>query len=173
MTFAATATAAGIILASVAAVPFALPGRAHVERSTVVQAAPDAIYAILSSSAGFDRINPFRDQDPGLAVTFSGPDAGVGAAFSWEGKAGTGTQTIVSVEPDARVVMQLDLGAMGTPVQSFTLTPIEGGTRVTWALDAELGANPLRRVFGLFMDRMLGSTYETGLANLSRISTGA
>jgi uncharacterized protein YndB with AHSA1/START domain len=171
MTFTALAITAGIALAGLAALPFALPGHARVERSAIVTAAPDAVYAILSSSAGFDRINPFRDRDADLAVTFFGPASGVGAAFAWTGKDGSGTQTIVAAEPDARVVMQLDLGPLGSPVQSFTLTPAPGGTKVTWALDADLGANPVQRVFGLFLDRMLGSTYEAGLANLSRVAS--
>jgi hypothetical protein len=170
MTFTAIAVTAGIALVGLAAAPLALPGHARVERSALVPAAPDAVYSILSTSAGFHRINPFRDRDPNLAVTFSGPAAGVGASFSWTGTDGSGTQTIIATDPEARVVMELDLGPMGTPVQSFTLTPAPGGTQVTWALDAKLGANPVRRVFGLFMDRMLGSTYEAGLANLSRVA---
>lgn len=173
MTFAAIAAAAGLVLAGLAAALFALPGQARVERSALVPLAPDAVYSILSSSAGFDRINPFRDRDPNLAVTFTGPAAGVGASFAWEGKEGSGTQTIIAAEPDTRIVMQLDLGPMGTPVQSFALALAPGGTQVTWALDADLGANPVRRVFGLFMDRMLGSTYEAGLANLSRVASGS
>jgi hypothetical protein len=162
--------AAALALAGLAALPFALPGHARVARSAIVPAAPAAVYAILSTSAGFDRINPFRDGDSDLRITFSCPPAGVGAAFAWQGKAGAGSQTIVAAEPDARVAMQLDLGAMGRPVQTFTLTPVAGGTEVTWALDAPLGANPVRRVAGLFMDRMLGSTYEAGLANLARVA---
>ncbi len=173
MTFATLLATAGLVIAGAAAIPFALPDHGRVERSAVVAASPEAVFAILSTSAGFDRINPFRAEDPALAVRFSGPPAGVGAAFAWEGKAGAGTQTIIAAEPAALVAMRLDLGAMGQPVQSFTLTPVAGGTRVTWTLDADLGAHPVRRVFGLFMDRMLGSTYETGLANLSRVASGA
>lgn len=173
MTFATIAIVAGITVAGLAVAPFALPGQARVERSAIVPATPGAVYAILSTSAGFDRINPFRDADPALAVTFSGPPSGVGAGFAWKGKAGAGSQTIFAVEPDSRVAMQLDLGSMGRPVQHFTLSPVAGGTQVTWALEADLGNNPVRRVFGLFMDRMLGSTYEAGLDKLSRVVADA
>jgi hypothetical protein len=173
MTIATIAGIAGLALAGLAVTPFALPGQARVERSAFVPAAPDAVFDILSSTRGFDRINPFRDVDPDLSVTFSGPDAGVGAAFAWNGKSGVGTQTIIEAVPMERVAMQLDLGPMGRPVQSFHLAPVPGGTHVTWALEAELGMNPVRRVFGMFMDRMLGGTYETGLANLARVAANA
>jgi uncharacterized protein YndB with AHSA1/START domain len=167
------AAVAGIAVAVIALTPFALPGRAHVARSAVIPAPPQAVWAILSTASGFDRINPFRDADPNLAVTFSGPDAGVGAAFAWSGQSGSGTQTIVAADPVSRLAMQLDLGAMGRPLQTFTLEPVVDGTRVTWAIDAELGADPLKRVFGVFMDRMLGQTYEAGLKNLARVAVGA
>lgn len=173
MTIATFALIGGITLAGLAALPFALPGQARVERSALVPAAPGAVYALLSTSAGFDRMNPFRDADPDLSVSFSGPESGVGAAFSWQGKSGSGSQTIVEAVPDERVVMQLDLGPMGRPLQSFTLAPAPGGTQVTWTLDADLGRNPLRRVFGLFMDRMLGATYDSGLSKLARIAADA
>lgn len=159
-----------LVALGVVAVFAFVPDRAHVERSLVVSADPAAVYALVSSTSGFDRFNPFRAADPTLVVTPSGPDRGVGASFAWDGRSGKGTQTITALEEGRRVTMQLDLGSMGRPVQSFTLEPVAGGTRVTWALDATFGANPVARVFGLFMDRMLGPTYETGLAALAAVA---
>jgi uncharacterized protein YndB with AHSA1/START domain len=166
--------ASAIALAAIATAPFALPGRAHVERTAVVPAPTAAVFDILSRSAGFDSINPFRTSDPDLIVTFAGPADGVGASFNWTGKSGSGSQTIVEAVPGERVVMQLDLGAMGKPRQTFTLRRSNGGgTEVTWALDADLGANPVHRVFGVFMDKMLGPQYELGLRKLSSVAAGA
>jgi hypothetical protein len=163
-------TALGIVAAALLAVFVVVPDKAHVERSLVVMADPATVYPIVSSTSGFNRFNPFRAADPTLTVSPSGPERGVGASFSWEGKSGKGTQTISAVEEGRRVVMQRDLGSMGRPVQTFTLEPVGGGTRVTWALDASFGANPVARVFGLFMDRMLGPTYEQGLAALADVA---
>lgn len=162
-------TIGGAALAVIAVVPFLLPAKARVERSAVVAAAPEAVFPLINSSEGFNRFNPFRDRDPDLKVTYSGPKEGPGASFSWKGKEGSGTQTINSVEDGRRVAMQLDLGAMGRPVQAFTLEPAQGGTKVTWSLDADFGLNPVSRVFGLFMDGMLGPIYVQGLENLSKV----
>lgn len=156
--------------AAAAILPFTLPARVHIERSSLVSAAPEQVFATLSSSRGFDQINPFRDADPSLKVAFEGPEAGVGAGFAFAGKDGAGRQTVTALEPNRRVVMQLDLGAMGRPVQSFALEPTDGGVKVTWSLDAEFGLNPVQRVAGLFMDGMLGPVYERGLANLRRLA---
>jgi hypothetical protein len=59
---------------------------------------------------------------------------------------------------------------MGKPTQSFTLTPESGKTRVVWATESEFGANPIGRVFGLFMDGYLGPIYERGLKKLDRVA---
>lgn len=156
-----------VVLLGLAVTLFFLPARAEVSRSAIVPASPEVIYELLSTSAGFDRINPFRNRDAALAVAFSGPPSGVGASFLWSGKEGSGRQTISAVKPNEEVVMQLDLGQMGAPVQTLRLLPVAGGTQVTWSLEAEFGSNPLAKVFGLVMDGMLGGTYEQGLANLA------
>jgi hypothetical protein len=159
----------GAAIAVIAAVPFLLPAKARVERTAVVAATPQAIFPLISSSEGFNRFNPFRDRDPNLQIAYSGPGEGPGASFAWTGKEGSGSQTISEVVDGRRVVMQLDLGSMGRPVQAFTLEPAKDGTRVTWSLDADFGMNPVARVFGLFMDGMLGPLYVQGLENLSKV----
>ena len=159
----------GAALAVIVAVPFLLPAKTRIERSAVIAATPEKVFPLISTSQGFNRFNPFKDSDPDLKIAYFGPDSGPGAAFSWKGKEGAGSQTISHLEANRHVVMQLDLGAMGRPVQAFTLEPAKSGTKVTWSLDADFGINPIARVFGLFMDGMLGPVYERGLANLSKV----
>lgn len=40
------------------------------------------------------------------------------------------------------------------------------GTRVTWTMNGDMGANLLYRWMTLFVDRMVGKDFEAGLANL-------
>ena len=63
--------------------------------------------------------------------------------------------------------MQIDLGAKGKPTQTFSFHKVPAGTRVVWGLDADFGNNPIGRIIGLFMDKMMGETFERGLNNLS------
>ncbi|MEL6735660.1 MAG: SRPBCC family protein [Pseudomonadota bacterium] len=158
-------------VALVAVAPFALPGTVEVERSAVVQAQPDAIYKLLSSNSGFQTFNPYKDTDPDLKIELSGPAEGVGSTFRFEGKEGKGTQTITSLETNRVVAMQIDLGAMGKPLQRFTLSPQDGGTKVVWNVTMNFGMNPIGRVMGLFMDGMMGPVYDRGLDNLSKTVT--
>ena len=46
------------------------------------------------------------------------------------------------------------------------------GTRVTWTNEGDMGANPVNRYFGLFMDRLVGPDFEGGLKNLKVLVEG-
>ena len=145
-----------------------LPSSKTVERRTIVNAEPARIYQLLKSNRGFQTFNPYRDSDPSLHIDLFGPAEGVGSAFSFKGKEGRGTQTITALEHNKSVTMQIDLGAMGKPVQHFELREVDGGTEVRWATTSDFGINPVGRIFGVFLDRMLGKTYERGLDNLAQ-----
>ncbi|MEM8754902.1 MAG: SRPBCC family protein [Pseudomonadota bacterium] len=167
MTLAAILASAAGGLACLAALPYALPGTAVIEREALIDAEPAAIYALLDGAAGFQRINPWRDADPELEITLSGPERGVGSAFAFKGAEGTGAQTVVAVDPGREVVTEIDLGPLGKPVQTFTIAPVGKGARVVWRTEAAFGLNPIGRVIGLFMDGRLGPVYERGLKNIA------
>ncbi|MEM6382982.1 MAG: SRPBCC family protein [Pseudomonadota bacterium] len=169
MTFTTIAAIAASLIALAAIAPFALPSSKTVERTAIVDADPSDIYALLASTQGFQTFNPYRDTDPNLAITPMGPEAGIGAAFAFKGKEGEGTQTITRLEENTEVEMLIDLGAMGQPVQTFTLNAHADGTQIVWSVESEFGLNPIGRVFGLFMDGMLGPIYERGLSNLANV----
>jgi uncharacterized protein YndB with AHSA1/START domain len=161
---------AAVAAAVIVAVPFLLPSSKTVERSALVKASPEAVFAAMSSTSGYQTFNPYRDMDAKLKITPFGPEAGLGSGFAFEGKDGKGTSTITAMETNKSVTYQIDLGFMGKPVQTITMTPENGGTRVKWSVTSTFGMNPMGRVFGLFMDGMLGSHYELGLKNMDRIA---
>ncbi|MEM1288810.1 MAG: SRPBCC family protein [Pseudomonadota bacterium] len=167
LTSLAALAAGAVALATI--VPFGLPSSKTVQRTAVVEASVDDIYALLSTTEGFQTFNPYLDTDPDLQITPQGPEAGVGAGFAFSGKEGKGTQTITRLEEGSEVEMLIDLGAMGQPVQTFRLIPKGAATQVVWSVESDFGMNPLGRVFGLFMDGMLGPVYERGLKNLSTV----
>jgi carbon monoxide dehydrogenase subunit G len=156
-------------IAVLALVSLALPSSTRIERSKTVSAPPEVVFDLLSTTSGFQKINPYKDDEPNLKVESLGPDRGVGAGFSFEGKDIKGTQTITSLDKNSMVTMQIDLGSMGQPVQTFRFAKEGSGTRVTWATESAFGYNPIARVFGLFLDKMVGPTYERGLNNLDRV----
>ena len=142
-----------------------LPRHVSVERAATLAAQPADVLRLAASNAGYQRFNPYRDSDPGLSIALFGPDSGVGSGFRFEGREGRGTQTVAAVETDA-VRYAIDLGRMGRPTQTIRAEARDGGAHVTWTMQADMGFNPVARVMGLFLDRLVGPTFERGLANL-------
>lgn len=152
-------------IALAAAGSLLLPGKVRVERQAVIDATSEQVVALASSNAGYQQFNPFRTADPDLKITPFGPTSGIGSGFHFDGKGGKGSQTVADMTENS-VRYQIDMGPMGQPVQTITTSPSQGGLLVTWSMDAEFGINPVQRIFGLFMDRMIGNTLQQGLANL-------
>ncbi|WP_420861343.1 SRPBCC family protein [Algirhabdus cladophorae] len=163
----ATYTACGVAALAVAAL--ALPRQVNIERTAVIDAAPEAVIKLAASNTGYQSFNPYKDLDPNLSVEMFGPISGVGSGFSFESKDGAGQQTVASVTTD-QVTFDLDLGPLGQPTQAISAVAVDGATKVTWTMDMDLGMNPVFRVMGLFMDGMIGPNFELGLANIADVA---
>lgn len=157
------------IVAALALTALLLPRNVVVRRQADVAMAPQDVIARVASTEGFQTFNPYCTTDPDLEITPFGPAEGVGSGFRFEGKEGKGTQTVTELTA-LRVTHLIDLGAMGRPVQTIEAEATESGSRVTWTVTSDMGYNPVFRIFGLFMDRMLGTTYELGLKNIAALS---
>jgi hypothetical protein len=152
-----------------------------VERSAVIDAPADLIYAKIVDFHVWPTWSPWEDIDPGMERTYSGAESGRGAAYAWSGnkKAGAGRMEIVDTAPPSRIVVDLHFEK---PFKShndltFTLEPVEGDavrpTRVTWTM---VGPKTLMtRVMGIFtsMDKLVGKDFEKGLARLRAAAEGS
>ncbi len=156
------------ILAAIILIALLLPRKVVVTRQADVALSPEDVIARVASTEGFQTFNPYCTTDPDLKITPFGPIEGVGSGFRFEGKEGKGTQTVTAVNSTS-VTHLIDLGAMGKPVQTIEAKAEGHGSRVTWTVTSDMGFNPIFRIFGLFMDRMLGKTYELGLKNIKAL----
>ncbi|MEM8980216.1 MAG: SRPBCC family protein [Pseudomonadota bacterium] len=157
------------ILAALFLIAMLLPRKVVVTRKADVALSPEDVIARVASTDGFQTFNPYCTTDPDLKITPFGPAIGVGSGFRFEGKEGKGTQTVTDVSATS-VTHLIDLGAMGKPVQTIEAKATASGSRVTWTVTSDMGLNPMFRIFGLFMDRMLGKTYELGLKNIAALA---
>ena len=163
------------LVAIVLALAASKPDHFRVERSTVIGAPPDRVFALLNNFQAWRRWSPWEGRDPDMQRTQSGPAEGVGAVYGWEGnkEVGKGRMEIRAATPPSRLEIQLDFLAPfeAHNTTEFTLQPDGTGTRVTWAM---FGPSPfmskLMMVF-MSMDKMVGKDFEQGLANLTREAT--
>jgi hypothetical protein len=165
-----------IILIAIAALAYAStkPDAFRVERTTSINAAPDAIFPLLDDFRRWPEWSPWEGKDPAMKRTYTGAPAGTGAVYAWRGKrkVGAGRMEIIETSPPLRVAIALHFlkpfEARNTA--EFHLEPAGAATRVVWAMHGR--ANPVVKAMGLFMnmDQMVGRDFETGLANLKRAS---
>lgn len=158
------------IAALLVVVSYFLPAEAHVARSITIDAPPERVFPYVNSLRRFNEWSPWTARDPDIVQTYSGPDEGVGQMVEWQSdEFGTGSQTITASEADRHVGLELQFGSMGPAEAAFELAPQGGGTQVTWTFETELGMNPVKRYFGLMLDRLLGADYEAGLTALKAL----
>jgi len=148
----------------------------RVERSLVIDAPAEKIFPYFNNHKKFNEWNPWAKMDPEAKNTYSGPESGVGAAASWDGKkVGKGTATITEFVPNERIVERMEwLEPMeGVSTVEFTFTPEgEGKTKVSWVM---YGKNEglMAKVVSLFMDceSICGPEFEKGLADVAKLVT--
>jgi uncharacterized protein YndB with AHSA1/START domain len=150
------------------------PDSFRIERSTVIQAPPAAIFALINDLHRWEAWSPWEKVDPALTRTYGGAPSGVGATYAWAGnrQIGAGSMEIIGSVPPAKVTLKLDFS---TPFEAhntaeFTLEPQGDATRVTHAM---FGPSPfMSKLMGLVfsMDKMVGGKFEEGLANLKALA---
>lgn len=143
----------------------------EVRRSAVIPAPAENIFPLVNSFHEWTKWSPWETVDPGMDRRYFGSDAGVGAGYEWSGnrKAGSGTMEIVESVPSSQINVRLQFTKPFKALNptSFTFTPVQGGTEVTWAMTGE-NKGPAK-VFALFMnmDKLVGSDFERGLKSLT------
>jgi len=160
-----------VLVVLLAVIGLFLPSHYRVERSVTMRAKPDAIYAQISNFKNWLQwIAWNQTRYPDMQVTFDGPESGVGAGYSWDGKSsGQGTIKLTRAEPEKGIAYDLDFehGKYKSRGE-IILAPSGDSAKVTWTNEGDLGANPVNRYFGLLMDKMMGPDFEEGLNNLKR-----
>lgn len=152
-----------------------LPRNVNVTRSIQIDAPPEEVFPHVNSLKAAAEWSPWLALDPDVALTYEGPDEGVGAKLAWASdhpNVGTGSQEIIASDDNQRVETALDFGQMGTANATYVLEATSLGTQITWGLGVDMGFGPMGRWFGLMMDGQVGPDYETGLQNLKELVEG-
>ena len=148
---------------------FVIPSDTHMERTTVIDASPEKIFAQINSFERFNEWSPWAKIDPDTEYSYSGPESGVGARMSWKSEdpnVGNGAQEIIESVPSSKLTNKMEFeGMTGEASATFMLEEEGGSTKVTWTYDAK-DVSGVFRFFLMGIDGMLGPQYESGLADL-------
>ncbi len=167
---------AGAIAAVIAGICVAAsfqPEDFRIVRSATVKAPAPAVFEQVNNLRNWDSWSPWARLDPSMKKTFTGPEAGAGASYSWSGNSdvGEGRMTITESRPGELVAMKLEFlkPFEATNTAEFTFQSDGEKTTVAWAMS---GKNSfMGKVFSLLMnmDKMVGGDFEKGLASLKAI----
>jgi carbon monoxide dehydrogenase subunit G len=141
-----------------------------VVRSTTIDAPPADVFAHLNDFHRWQAWSPWEELDPAQNRTYSGPDAGPGAKYAWNGnkKVGEGTMEILrSAEPsNVTVDLRFIKPFKSTAETRFDIAPAGAGSTVTWTMEGE--KTLMTKIMGIFksMDAMIGPDFEKGLGRL-------
>jgi uncharacterized protein YndB with AHSA1/START domain len=142
----------------------------EVTRSIAIAAPPARVFESIIDFHRWTEWSPWEGLDPSMQRTYTGPDAGVGATYEWEGsrKVGKGRMEIVDAEAPSTVGIKLDfLKPFKSHNQTrFALSPEGDTTTVTWSMRGP--KTFMTKVMGIFtsMDKLVGRDFEKGLAQL-------
>lgn len=145
-----------------------------VERTITIDRPRDEVHALVNNLQSWQLWSPWEGLDDDLKRSYSGPDEGVGASYSWSGnrKVGRGTMQITSAKED-QIGMQLrfekPMKADNRVVFSFTEGD-NGQTEVSWTMSGE--QRGFAAIFEKIMpmDKMVGPDFDKGLTQLKRVA---
>jgi hypothetical protein len=146
------------------------PGDFRVQRTIAIQAPPEKIFPLINDFHNWPSWSPWEKLDPNMKRTLNGPPNGTGSVYEWDGnnKAGKGRMEITDSVASSKVGIKLDFikPMEGHDTVEFTLQPNGSSTNVTWAMSGPLTyPGKVMTVFAS-MDKLIGSDFETGLANM-------
>ncbi len=145
------------------------PSHIHVERSMVINKNRSTVFNYANNLKKYNEWSPWFELDTTAAYTSTGPESGKGATMSWVSKVnevGTGKMIIENTIEDSLIDLDLYFMESDEPAKGYYSFATEGdGTKMTWGIDFEAGANPMMRIMGKFMDSMVGVHFSKGLSN--------
>ncbi|HEY9712026.1 MAG TPA: SRPBCC family protein [Chroococcales cyanobacterium] len=160
--------AAGVL----AALASKQPSNYRVTRSLLIAAPPGVVFDKVNNLSRWAEWSPWEKMDPAMKKTFTGPESGDGASYSWVGNAsvGEGRMTIAQSEPAKLIKIDLEFlkPFKGTSTAEFAFEDRDGQTLVSWTGYGDL--NAVTKVVSIFMsmDKCMGDQFEKGLRQLKQ-----
>jgi len=173
-TIAIIAVVLAVAIAIVLVLAATKPDRLRVQRATTVKAPPEKIFPLINDFHQWGTWSPYETKDPAMKRSYGGAASGKGAIYGWEGNnnVGCGRMEIIDAAAPSKIVIKLDFlkPFEGHNTAEFTMLPQGDATYLTWAMH---GPGPfMSKLIQVFinMDNMIGKDFETGLANLKRLT---
>lgn len=163
-----------VLVIIVLIIGFFSPRKVTFERSIIINASSSSIFEEINSVKAMQAWMSWAKIDPeGTQYTYEGPESGVGSKVSWKSEhpdVGAGVQSIVESVKNEKTRTELYFEGYDNPnYADIIILKDNGANKVTWTFEGDMGSNPIYKLMGLFMENMLGPSYEKGLKNLKEL----
>jgi hypothetical protein len=153
------------------------PDDFRVTRTATIAAPAEAVFEQVNDLHKWQAWSPWAKLDPAVRNACEGPPAGPGAILRWAGnkKVGEGSMTITESCPNDLLRLKLEFlkPFKATNIAEFTFKPDGRRTVIVWSMFGK--SSFFFKAVGLFVncDKMVGSDFERGLANLTSVVESA
>lgn len=165
----------GVLFGAVLIYAAIKPADYFIKREIVISKKAEVIFPHLASMRMADEWMPWKEADPQVKNSYSGPEAGVGAVSSWEstGQMGTGKAEVIESVSNQKITTRISYTKPMemNQISEFKLTPQGDSTILEWNVKGH--NNFIFRLMGIVMcmdvDKYVGGQFEKGLNKLKAI----
>ena len=149
------------------------PDAYKVERSVTIAAPADKVFENVNNLRKWEAWSPWAKIDPDAKIAFEGPDAGKGAAMTWNGndEVGEGKMTVVESDPNKAVNIKVSFTRPfeGGTNSDFSFTPKGDQTDVGWSVHGTHSF--MEKAFYVVFNGlgMMGKDIDKGLSQLKSV----
>ena len=129
------------------------------ERSIVINAPADKVFAQVNDLRNWEKWSPWYKQDANMTINYSTNPVGKDAWYSWEStneEVGKGKLSIIESQENMLMKTKLQFGGFNAPGYGhWKLEKTGNGTKVTWGFSGKAD-NYWFKYVGAMMDMMMG-----------------
>jgi hypothetical protein len=147
-----------------------IPSRAKISRGIIIEADSATVYKALSDVKEWNQWLPWITADSGAIVQLSPITNAKGSYFKWKGMQhkNAGFITIQELKPQL-IELFYQIEEMNDAEGGFRIYASDSTnqrTEVLWFMEYKLKWYPWERFYGIFIDPVVGTSFEQGLSNL-------
>lgn len=162
-----------VIIVIFVAIVVTRPDDFRVSRSASIAAPAPVVFEQVNNLKKWHAWSPWAKLDPNMQVTYSGPESGTGAVYSWVSKeVGEGRMTITNSKPTEQIDLNLEFlkPFEATNHVDFKFQSEGNRTNVVWSMIGKQNFVGKAMCLLMGMEKKVGDDFEKGLSDMKLIA---